>query len=122
MKKIYKYKKCIKIIIVFIISLGILFLNTYYKSMAFSFKDLTGTPFTNSEAKSLSNRAVTFVSTIGSIVSVITLVVLGVKYMLGSAEEKAEYRTSLIPYMIGAGIVFTASTIAGIVYKVAVNF
>ena len=45
------------------------------------------------------------------------MILLGVKYMLGSVEEKAEYKKSLFPYMIGAVFVFGASTIAGIVYS-----
>ena len=54
---------------------------------------------------------------IGSAMSIITMILLGVKYMLGSVEEKAEYKKSLFPYMIGAVFVFGASTIAGIVYS-----
>ena len=56
------------------------------------------------------------VQAIGSIVSVLVLVILGIKYMMGSAEEKAEYKKTLVPYIIGAGLVFAASTIAGAIY------
>lgn len=65
----------------------------------------------------IGNQIITIVSTIGSIVSVIVLVVLGLKYMMGSAEEKAEYKKTLLPYIIGAGLVFAASAIAGIVFS-----
>lgn len=54
-------------------------------------------------------------TTAGIILSVIILVVLGIKYMLGSAEEKAEYKKTLMPYVIGAVLIFGASTIANIV-------
>ena len=40
-----------------------------------------------------------------------------IKYMMGSAEEKAEYKKTLMPYVIGAGLVFAASSIAQIVYS-----
>ena len=40
-------------------------------------------------------------------VSVITLVVLGIKYMVGSIEERAEYKKSMIPYLIGAFLIGT---------------
>lgn len=69
----------------------------------------------------LGNQVITIVSTIGSVVSVIILVVLGLKYMMGSAEEKAEYKKTLLPYVIGAALVFAASTIAGIVFAIAKN-
>ncbi len=65
----------------------------------------------------IGNQIITIVSTIGSIVSVIVLVVLGLKYMMGSAEEKAEYKRTLLPYVIGAGLVFAASAIAGVIFS-----
>lgn len=69
----------------------------------------------------LGNQVITVVSTIGSVVSVIVLVILGLKYMMGSAEEKAEYKKTLLPYVIGAALVFAASTIAGIVFSISQN-
>lgn len=57
------------------------------------------------------------VTTAGVVLSVIVLAVLGIKYMLGSAEEKAEYKKTLMPYIIGAALVFGASTISTIVYN-----
>ena len=69
----------------------------------------------------IGNQIITIVSTIGSIVSVIVLVVLGLKYMMGSAEEKAEYKKTLLPYVIGAGLVFAASAISGIIFGFTQN-
>lgn len=63
------------------------------------------------------NKLITILTTVGIVVSVIVLVVLGIKYMMGSAEEKAEYKKTLMPYVIGAGLVFAASSIAQIVYQ-----
>lgn len=68
---------------------------------------------------SIGNDVVRIISTIGVVVSVIILVVLGIKYMMGSAEEKAEYKKTLLPYVIGAGLVFAASAIATVVYNFA---
>lgn len=67
------------------------------------------------------NQIVTIVSTVGSIASVIVLVILGLKYMMGSAEEKAEYKKTLMPYVIGAALVFAASAIAGIIFSFTQN-
>lgn len=66
--------------------------------------------------QTIGNQIITIVSTIGSIASVIVLVVLGLKYMMGSAEEKAEYKKTLMPYVIGAALVFAASAISGIIF------
>lgn len=70
---------------------------------------------------SLGQDIVKIVSTIGSVISVIVLIVLGIKYMMGSAEEKAEYKKTLMPYVIGAVLVFAASTIAGVIFSFSQN-
>ena len=67
----------------------------------------------------LGNQAITIMSVVGSVVAVIVLIVLGLKYMMGSTEEKAEYKKTLMPYVIGAIFVFAASTIAGVIYNIA---
>lgn len=59
------------------------------------------------------------VTTAGIVLSVIMLAVLGVKYMMGSADEKAEYKKSMMPYLVGAVLIFAASTIASAVYNLA---
>ena len=64
---------------------------------------------------------ISIISTIGSIASVIVLIILGIKYMMGSAEEKAEYKKTLLPYVIGAILVFAASTIASVIFGVATS-
>ena len=63
------------------------------------------------------NYLITIISVVGSVASVIVLIVLGLKYMMGSTEEKAEYKKTLLPYVVGAVLVFAASAIAGFVYQ-----
>lgn len=48
---------------------------------------------------------------IGIIVTVISLMLLGIKYITGSVEEKADYKKTMIPYLIGVAIFFSLSTI-----------
>ena len=38
---------------------------------------------------------------IGIILAVIILIILGIKYMVGSIEQKAEYKKTMMPYIIG---------------------
>lgn len=52
------------------------------------------------------------ITTIGIIVAVVVLLVLGIKYLMGSASEKAEYKKTMIPYLVGAILIFGASAIA----------
>ena len=72
-----------------------------------------GTP----EIKNVGNSIIGILQVVGIVLSVVILIVLGIKYMMGSAEEKAEYKKTLMPYVIGAALVFAASTIAQIVYN-----
>ena len=53
-----------------------------------------------------------FVSKIGAFIAVGVLMVIGIKYMTGSLEEKATYKKSMIPYVIGCFLLFGASILA----------
>ncbi len=65
---------------------------------------------------------VTIMQTVGIVVAVVVLLVLGIKYMMGSAEEKAEYKKTMIPYIVGAILIFASTTIVNVVYNIANGF
>lgn len=46
------------------------------------------------------------------IAAVIIIMVLGIKYMLGSVEEKADYKKSFVPLIVGIVLVVAATSIA----------
>ena len=71
------------------------------------------------EVEKFGNTILGIVSMAASILAVIILIVLGVKYMMGSAEEKAEYKKTLLPYFIGALFVFGAGVITSIIFNMA---
>lgn len=54
-----------------------------------------------------------------AIAAVIIIMVLGVKYMLGSVEEKADYKKSFIPLIIGIVVVVAAAQIATFIFGMA---
>ena len=56
---------------------------------------------------------------VGMVVSILALIVLGVKYMVGSVEEKAEYKQTMWPYIVGAGLLFATTTILSIIEALA---
>ena len=87
---------------------------------AFSVDDVKGKDLDSSDQASIDKvgqGVIKVVSTIGSIASVVVLIALGIKYMIGSTEEKAQYKKSLLPYVVGAILVFGASTLASIIYN-----
>ncbi len=63
------------------------------------------------------NKIMGILQVVGVLIAVIILMVLGIKYMMGSAEEKAEYKKTMIPYIVGAILIFAAATIANAIYN-----
>ncbi len=73
----------------------------------------------NSALENISGSIVSTISTIGVVLSIVVLMVLGIKYMIGSTEEKAEYKKTFIPYLVGAVLIFAGSSIAQLVINFA---
>lgn len=61
------------------------------------------------------------IKNVGVVLSVVSLILLGIKYMLGSIEEKAAYKESFKPYIIGTFLVFTGSLLPELIYKFMQN-
>ena len=82
-----------------------------------TWKNQPGDKIKTDDITNFSASLINVISIVGSAAAIITLIVLGIKYMMGSAEEKAEYKKTMIPYLVGAILVFAASTIANFVYN-----
>lgn len=61
------------------------------------------------------------ISTLGIIIAVITIIVIGIKYMIGSVEEKAEYKKTMIPYLIGVVMIGSISAIVRLIANLVAN-
>ncbi len=72
---------------------------------------------TANEIKAIGTLIYSIINDVAIVVSVAVIAFLGVKYMVGSVEERAEYKKSMLPYLIGAVFVFGATTITNIVIK-----
>ena len=70
-----------------------------------------GTTGADTMIVNIGSTILSIITGVGMILAVILVAVLGVKYMMGSTEEKAEYKKSMIPYLVGAVLVFGASAI-----------
>ena len=80
----------------------------------------TGTyePSNLGEEKTLVDKANVIASAIrniGIVVAVIALMVIGIKAMVGSAEEKAEYKKSIPGYLLGAVMIAVISLIPSLI-------
>ena len=80
---------------------------------------LTGTATTaQGSVTNIGNQIIGIITTVGVVVAVVVLLILGIKYMMGSASEKAEYKKTLIPYLVGAILIFGASAITKVVVSI----
>ena len=73
------------------------------------------------DVSKLGGQIVGIIQVVGIVIAVVILLVLGIKYMTGSAQEKAEYKKTMIPYIIGAILIFAASTIVNVIFNLATS-
>ena len=72
------------------------------------------------DEKELDSRAkiiTTTIRSIGIIVSVVTLMVIGIREMTASAEEKSIIKQSMPGYILGAIMVFAMTVIPTLIYE-----
>lgn len=76
--------------------------------------DITGEKPTGAEEidAEFVNKLVKIIQRIGTFVAVGAIMIIGIKYMTGSLEEKAEYKRTMMPYLIGCFFLFGASNLA----------
>lgn len=51
------------------------------------------------------------------IFAVVLIAIFGFKFIMGSANEKADYQKSFIPLIVGVFVVFAASSIANLLFS-----
>ena len=55
---------------------------------------------------------------IGTAIAVIYAIILGIKFMSGSMEDKVEIKESMIPFIIGCIVLFSAFAIWKMIIKI----
>lgn len=70
------------------------------------------------KVKTIGNTIIGGIQFLGSIISVIILIIIGIKFIYGSAEERAEYKESMKPYLIGALMLFSITNILAIISEI----
>lgn len=76
-------------------------------------------PDSTNTITNVGQRIMGVINVVGIIIAVVIIMVIGIKYMMGSASEKAEYKKTMIPYIVGAVLIFAATTIANAVFQFA---
>ena len=73
----------------------------------------------NTNVTNFGQKIVNLVQTVGIVIAVVVVLILGIQYMMGSAEQKAEYKKTMIPYLVGAVLIFAATSIVKVVYDLS---
>lgn len=95
--------------------------NTFYDVLGNVEDYIPGADLSNdAEAEEMISVVLTIITNVGMVLSVLVPAILGVKYMLGSTEEKAQYKEALLPYFIGSVLLFGICSVVKILQEVGV--
>ena len=88
---------------------------------AFNYGNFKPNTTNTTNITNVGNKVISTIRILGMILSIGVLMILGIKYMMGSAEEKAEYKKTMIPYVVGAILIFAATFIVSAIFEFANN-
>lgn len=68
------------------------------------------------DAATIGGNIVNWIWGISIVVAVVVVMITGLKFIVGSTQEKAEYKKSLIPLVVGVLILVFATTIVKVLF------
>ena len=119
-----KKRKIISMIIIFIL-ISTFFIPVTLASTNLGLDDLNSYKGNNENSTQLTTKAgnvLGYIQIIGIVISVAILIIIGIRYMLSSVEERAEYKKTFLLYILGAFLIFTGTTLPQLIYTFAQNF
>lgn len=114
-------KKNIKIILILLLIIVALINNTVFAKDVIDPKGYTPGSLNKKDASkviTIAGKILAVVRNIGIIISVIVLSIIGLKYMMCSVDEKANYKENMTPYVVGCLLLAMSTTIPSIIYDV----
>ena len=70
---------------------------------------------------SKANIIIGVIQAVGSIIAIIVLIIIGLRYMMAGVEEKADYKSTMIPYIVGCVLLFVISNLVAFIYNLVQN-
>lgn len=67
--------------------------------------------------QTMAGKVLGLIQIASAIAAVILVAVFGFKFIMGSANEKADYQKSFIPLIVGVVVVFSATSIAKLLFS-----
>lgn len=111
-------KKIFKVMILLLVAIVITMANSYVFAEDEDpinnpdYYDPSGSDETASTT--VANKAkviVNVIQVIGIIVAVVSLMIIGIKYMVGSLEERADYKKTMLPWILGCIMVVSVTSV-----------
>lgn len=62
-------------------------------------------------------KVIAYIRNAAIIIGIVIILILGIKYMTGSVEEKAGYQKSFVPLIVGIVVVMAATSIASFLFS-----
>ena len=118
-----KFAKIISILLITVMLVAILGQTVLAaKSASEVIAEIDKADYSSSEisgVKKVAEKVLTAVRNIAIIVAVIMISILGVKYMVGSVEERAGYKKAFVPMIVGAILVVSAASLAKMLFSLS---
>lgn len=117
-------KLIISIALMFLI-LGIFINSVYATNNAIEnvnfYNPQSSTKVTTNDGKFFSKISflLSWIRLIGVGISLIVIIIIGIKYILGSPEEKSQYKKTLIPYIVGFAMLLATSVVINLIASLA---
>ena len=77
-----------------------------------------GDATTAGDLTKIDGKVVGLIQIASAVLAVVLVAVFGFKFILGSANEKADYQKSIIPLIVGVVVVFAATSIAKLLFGI----
>lgn len=115
-KKAIKIITCILAIVLLVGFIGNTVLAVDAGTIIKNLNDNEGTIDSTSDLFKLAGKIMGAIRTLSVVVGVIILMILGFKYMTGSLEEKADYKKSMIPLVVGIVVIIAATQVVSMIF------
>ena len=69
-----------------------------------------------SDLQTMAGKILGLIQVASAVAAVVLVAVFGFKFIMGSANEKADYQKSFIPLIVGVVVVFAATSIAKLIF------
>lgn len=111
--------KTIKILTIIFLTISLAMMSSFtyadFKPKDYKPNDIGDQP----ELVDATSKILKYIRYIGIVLSVIILTVIGFRYILSSAEEKASYKENILLYVVGCILLMVSTTIPSLIYQVA---